>query len=181
MKPHIYKKNETTTLARFKEVFIELVNATWKIEYEGETYTVNIAEKGWKPGFNNHRTSLGLCVYGEKVVYVSKYFLKQNLDNAHEAEDTVRHEIAHAIDQILFGYSDGHGKRWKAIAKQVGATPKATCENAQRDERAKYTLVCPSGHSKKAYRRPVAGAVCSQCCKVTGYNPKFKLIVVEHY
>ena len=43
--------------------------------------------------------------------------------------DTLMHEIAHAIVDIEFsktGRVMAHGKRWKAWARRLGATPKAT-------------------------------------------------------
>lgn len=42
-------------------------------------------------------------------------------------EDTLRHEIAHALDFIDRGKSD-HGYQWKKKCREAGADPKRTCE-----------------------------------------------------
>jgi hypothetical protein len=38
-----------------------------------------------------------------------------------DLEDTVRHELAH----LIVGVREGHGPRWKAVAAELGATPRA--------------------------------------------------------
>ena len=44
-----------------------------------------------------------------------------------EVRDTILHEIAHA----LAGAKARHGPAWKAIAKRLGATPKARAEEGE--------------------------------------------------
>lgn len=48
-------------------------------------------------------------------------FTENELDRA---EDTIRHEYAHAVDYHVYG-GRGHGKSWKRAAVMLGATPKA--------------------------------------------------------
>ena len=55
-----------------------------------------------------------------------------------EVKDTVLHEIAHAIDALENGDSS-HGKRWKLIAKSVGARPKARSAVSGNHQ---YVVVC---------------------------------------
>lgn len=76
--------------------------------------------KPWKFAFNNRRRALGLCSPRVRTIYLSKYFL----DKVSEVEtlDTIRHEIAHALEWVRHGTS-GHKAPWKAIAREVGAKP----------------------------------------------------------
>ena len=65
---------------------------------------------------------LGLCVYSTKTISVSAWVFT---DLNEEVEDTIRHELAHAI----VGKGHEHGLKWKATARNVGAKPRACCHD----------------------------------------------------
>ena len=73
----------------------------------------------WTFAFLEAERRLGDCNYDQRVIRIGR---THALD-ASEAEikDTILHEIAHA----LAGPEARHGPAWKAIAKRIGATPRA--------------------------------------------------------
>lgn len=79
----------------------------------------------WKLRFNKRRSSLGLCSATDRTIYLSTYYLGRVSEV--ETLDTIRHEIAHALDYDRHG-SSSHGPRWKAIAVEVGAKPQRLCK-----------------------------------------------------
>jgi predicted SprT family Zn-dependent metalloprotease len=61
--------------------------------------------------------------------------------------DTIPHEIAHIVDIYINGSSDGHGPRWKRIAKSLGCGAKRThsydmTEAKRTRRRAVYVATC---------------------------------------
>jgi predicted SprT family Zn-dependent metalloprotease len=75
----------------------------------------------WSFAFNRRKRTLGLCWWGPKVIALSVHLCELNPPAV--VEDTIRHEIAHA----LAGPSTGHGPVWQARARQVGANPQRCC------------------------------------------------------
>jgi hypothetical protein len=99
------------------------------------------------------RTPLGAIPF---EISLSKHFVPIVTDE--EVLDTILHEIAHA----LAGLEAGHGYRWKAKARELGAKPLA-CQPASARPEAKYTMVCPNGHSRRAHRKPLRVRSCGTC------------------
>lgn len=103
---------------------------------------------------NRATQSLGLCK-SERNTYTGMYRVRSielsqkwipHLSEA-EVRDVILHEIAHAIA----GHDAGHGPRWKAVARTIGANPTRTAEQVPREvqERvmqlnAKYRAECRS-------------------------------------
>jgi predicted SprT family Zn-dependent metalloprotease len=80
----------------------------------------------WRYGTANSRRFLGICYGKRRVIKMSKFFF----DKVSPAQivDTIRHEIAHALDFKRNG-SSSHGPKWKAIAVEVGAKPERCCSS----------------------------------------------------
>jgi predicted SprT family Zn-dependent metalloprotease len=72
----------------------------------------------WSFAFNRRKRTLGLCYYSRQRIELSAHYVLRN-DEA-SIRDTILHEIAHA----LAGPRAAHGPKWKALARQLGATPK---------------------------------------------------------
>ena len=73
----------------------------------------------WTFAFLEAERRLGDCHFEERVIRLGR---AHALDGSEaEIRDTVLHEIAHA----LAGPEARHGPAWKAIAKRIGATPRA--------------------------------------------------------
>lgn len=68
----------------------------------------------WQFGWDRARRRLGVCRLQEKSITLSIHFVRANLEAPHEIQDTVLHEIAHAL---------AWGPPW-------GNGPMARCGNA---------------------------------------------------
>lgn len=77
---------------------------------------------GWSFAFNRQRRTLGLCRYRERRIELSRHQALQG--DLATAETTLIHEIAHA----LAGPRTGHGPRWKAQMRALGAEPVVTAK-----------------------------------------------------
>ncbi|MCA1805603.1 MAG: SprT-like domain-containing protein [Xanthomonadaceae bacterium] len=70
-------------------------------------------------------------------------------DLAHHQSDTVAHEVAHYIVHLLHPGAKPHGREWKALMRQFGATPKActpydlTGVPTRQQARHVYRCACP--------------------------------------
>jgi predicted SprT family Zn-dependent metalloprotease len=70
----------------------------------------------WRFEFSNRRRQLGTCFHRQRKIVFSNHF--DHIERS-EIEDTIRHEIAHA----LVGPGHGHDQVWKRMCLQVGANP----------------------------------------------------------
>lgn len=87
--------------------------------------------------FNNRKRAFGVCYYGKiKKIELSEYLCKNMLEE--EVKDTILHEMAHAVDAGVRGYSN-HDKHWKKIAIELGATPRSYSKMSKGIE---YKYVC---------------------------------------
>ncbi|WZE63545.1 hypothetical protein PANI_CDS0025 [Maribacter phage Panino] len=176
----ILEENVPITLNKFNRLFDQLMSRTW--EYNGMFY--NLKELGWKWGYSNKKRSLGSCSYnsmtGQGKVTISKKLLTLNLHkNPKDFEDTIRHEIAHAIDFMIRNKS-GHDVPWKKIASHLGAIPETGKKKINNLE-PKWRGVCPSGHIFKKHRLTSSAkrGSCSKCCGC--YNPEFRIKWSKNY
>jgi len=71
----------------------------------------------WTFRFDNARRRFGACRYGSKQISLSRPLVY--LNDIEQVRDTILHEIAHALTP-----GDGHGPRWRAACKRLGAVPK---------------------------------------------------------
>lgn len=185
----LLSRDQRLSFKEFDELFNLLFNRTWVVR--GKEY--NLAELGWKRGYNTRKRSLGLCSYRYQrlfggytlkergTVWISKTYLELNLDNVLDFEDTVRHEIAHAIDCEIRGRSN-HDNHWKMICREVGAKPnRVNTEKVLERPKGKYTLKCTScGDEISKHRRPTRSSSCSPCGNGR-YNPEFKHEVIQNW
>jgi predicted SprT family Zn-dependent metalloprotease len=117
-----------------------------------------LIEKGWKFQWDHAQTRLGVCKHSRKVIAFS-----QNFDHIgrEEIEDTIRHEIAHA----LVGPNHGHDDVWRRKCVEVGAKPERCAPTGTKSQaQYNYVIKCP-GCNRKWYRyrmkRRNFGATCS--------------------
>jgi predicted SprT family Zn-dependent metalloprotease len=162
----ILQDNSPITMYRFQEVFDELMSRTW--EYDDMTF--NLKQLGWTWGYSTRKRALGTAHYnimtGGGEVLISKTLLSVNLDkNPKKFEDTIRHEIAHAIDYIIRDRS-GHDLPWQRIAMAVGAVPSTGTKKIESAPK-KWSGTCPNGHSFKRHRLVESArfGACPRCCK----------------
>ena len=55
----------------------------------------------WHFDFQNKKVALGTCSYRDKRISLSKWYVELNEED--EVEDTILHEIAHALSYIRHG------------------------------------------------------------------------------
>lgn len=168
-------------MENIKDLGESLLKDDWFVN--GQTYNLN--DLGWTFKLNQRKSSLGVCVPLEKSISISSYFIKENLENIHMWDDTIRHEIAHAIDYEINGLSD-HSNRWKGIAVQVGCDPVRTVDrNKIKMPNGKYTLRCKvCGTEQIRHRKLTVGSACGKCCKKHNggvYHEKYILDMVVNF
>lgn len=74
----------------------------------------------WRIEVSSRATvTMGLTYHTTKVIRIAEWLVLRG--TRRELLDTIRHEAAHAV----LGKNEGHGPKWKALAKRLGATPKA--------------------------------------------------------
>lgn len=117
-----------------------------------------LTQLGWTFEWNKRKRAFGLCSYAKKKIYVSRFMFDNSVNKFEEFNDTVRHEVAHALAYVRNG-ARGHGRVWKAWARKLGATPRAGGVHKSSDELRdiKYVLVDTSDNDrvvKKYYRSP---------------------------
>ena len=116
-----------------------------------------LTAKGWTWGFDNAKRRAGACNYSRKRITIARgYALVAK--NA-EIEDTILHEIAHAIA----GHAAGHGPAWKAVARSIGCSAER-CHTVEFTA-PKFLVECPNGcfPPAKRQRRPRRQSVCRRC------------------
>ncbi len=100
-------------------------------------------------GFEKCKSTLGRCHYKPvKKITLSEWYVFHNDES--DVEDTILHEIAHALDYMERGRS-AHDRNWRKWCLRVGANPQRC---------GKSDLIRPDNHYKyvdkccgKTYRR----------------------------
>ena len=120
--------------------------------------------RGWSFGFDRARRRLGVCRTGPRQITLSAH-LTPHL-SAEEVENTVRHEIAHAVDWERRGRTN-HDRTWKAVARACGAKPERTyTSDLPDDPAAPYDVMCLSCDATlDRYREPATPLWCQACAR----------------
>lgn len=114
----------------------------------------NLSAQGWRFAWDKATTRFGVCKYRSKTVGVSKSNMAT--ESWQQMEDTLRHEIAHALTPP--GIERAHGPVWRSHAIRLGAKPKASARVSDATKRekaqsAKWVIVCPIGKIVSTYQR----------------------------
>lgn len=123
----------------------------------------------WNARVDHAKTRFGVCNYTKKTIGVSLSLARVN--PLSETEDTILHEVAHA----LAGHSAGHGPLWKAKCREIGARP-IRCSSANGVE-PKWLVVCPNGHVRGGRHRRTKAVERRSCgeCTPGRYDPAVAL------
>jgi len=115
--------------------------------------------RDWQFRFNNRKRSLGLCLYTDRRIELSRYLVRDNDEQA--VRETMLHEIAHA----LAGPAAGHGPRWKAVCRHIGARPERIDCRATMPEGDWRATCSHCGAVYARHRRPPGGGTyyCRDC------------------
>lgn len=157
-----------------------LLNKCWVIDND----SFNLVNLGWTFSYNKRKTILGMCAVNKKHISLSSYLISHNHDLP-IWEDTILHEIAHAIDFEIRGKTD-HGIIWQNIAKTVGCDPKAYCDHTDiKIPTGKYTLSCKKcGTESNRNRKAKKKMACTHCCTLHNngmYSDKYPLSYKQNY
>jgi predicted SprT family Zn-dependent metalloprotease len=114
--------------------------------------------RDWSFAFNWRKRSMGLCVFKNRRIELSVYFVERN--NYEEILDTILHEIAHA----LVGPSHGHDGVWKRKCLEIGARP-VRCGDAVMPQGRWHAACKRCGKQFHRHRRPkrIKGWFCQEC------------------
>ncbi len=125
---------------------------------------------GWVFGFDLAPTRAGVCHYSQKRIGLSvNYCLRATPD---EIEDTVLHEIAHA----MVGFRHNHDAVWKAKALEIGCVG----ERCHRVEQSIPLWIGQCGCGQQWFRhrlqrRILRNRACPKCRGVITWSPNTEL------
>jgi predicted SprT family Zn-dependent metalloprotease len=135
-----------------------------------------LTDKGWTFKFDKAVTRFGYCQFKCKRISLSKKLTIKN--DRGQVENTIRHEIAHALDVEDRGTSD-HSSKWKSWARYAGAEPER-CYSEEEVEtvKPKYYHVCPNcnnAYARYKRQRKIKLQSCGECSK-SSYDVRYVLI-----
>jgi predicted SprT family Zn-dependent metalloprotease len=134
---------------------------------------------GWRVELDRAKRRAGVCRFSKKTLGFSEHFIL--LNEHEEIEDTILHEIAHALEWERH-QGKGHSSRWKAICREIGARPERCGSYKMPQGRFEYR--CPvCGYGFFQHKRSTKNAACGHCCKSHNngkYDARFKLSLKIH-
>jgi len=152
-------------LYTINETFKKHMSADFLVD--GEIF--NMSKLGWVKKYGKKKNSFGTCRINRsrsiKEVILSEWMIKNSDAPISKWEDTVLHEIAHAIDFERRG-SSSHDHVWRSIALQIGCVGER-CGSAEIDPSAyRYKLTC-NNCDEIVYRHKSSRktSACYNCCK----------------
>ena len=124
-----------------------------------------LREKGWKWTINGRlRNALGRCNWNNKMVEMSEWLLSEC--GVDQVEDTMRHEVAHAISSPL----SGHNAEWKRNCILTGAQPRRLASGVKSPSMRqpdKWAIMCGDCDEPIALRQTrrmrLETKVCGRC------------------
>jgi predicted SprT family Zn-dependent metalloprotease len=134
-------------------------------------------EAGWRFAWNRRKASFGLCRWASRTVELSAPLVEVN--DVDLIEDTIRHEIAHA----LAGRDAAHGPHWRAACEITWAHPRACAQGVGLP--ARWAGVCPNDDCEVVITRhrltqAMRAAACARCCReANGYDLRFRLLWID--
>lgn len=107
-----------------------------------------LTEKGWTCVIDKAKRRAGQCRYTKKEIGLSQTYVENSEENA--VEDTILHEVAHAI----LGPGTGHGWAWKLKAREIGCSG-TRLTNVEYQMIGRYKGVCEKcGYVFWMHRKP---------------------------
>lgn len=123
---------------------------------------------GWTVRLDHARRRAGCCYHYSSTISLSRVLLREYPPTA--VDEVILHEIAHA----LVGGAHGHDATWKATARRIGATPRASLSRDLPTPRAPWIGTCPGcGATRELYRCPRRVVACGRCG--AGFDQRFIL------
>ena len=115
---------------------------------------------GWTVELDRSVRRFGVCRHRTKTIGLSRALVE--LNSYAEVNDTIRHEVAHA----LAGPEAGHDEKWKRMCNYVGARPVRCYDSAQVVQvTPPLALVCDvHGVIARRHRRTRGTFACGRHC-----------------
>lgn len=134
----------------------------------------NVYQRGWRFKFDNAKRRFGVCKYRSKIISLSKNLTA--LNNVLEVQDTILHEIAHALTP-----GQHHNNVWKMKAEELGCRSERCYSNEKViTPISKYEAKCEGcGKVHKKHRKPRRISSCGKCSGGR-FNPEYKLDFKEN-
>lgn len=121
-----------------------------------------LIEDSWTFGFDRAKTRYGCTDFNKKRITLSQYFVHSENTTLYDIENTIAHEMAHAI----VGYAAGHNKEWREKAIELGSDGKRCSDKAAVGIPGEFRVVCPCGvNNVLRYRwsKRLSRGVCKYC------------------
>ena len=119
----------------------------------------------WHFTFEACKRTLGRCHYYSRKITLSKWYVELNDED--DVEDTILHEIAHALSFMRYGdKGTGHGRLWKQVCREIGARPERVHKGVLEypDNHYKYSDTCGCDITYQRHRiRKNAKYRCPKC------------------
>jgi len=160
----------------------KLMTKEYKVEVNGRTHLLTPTKLGYRFKFDNAKRRFGCCSYRDKEISLSKPLCEYNLNNFYQINDTILHEIAHALSYKIHSSKGlGHCKRWVHVAKSIGCNGKRCYDSSQVNKiESKYSLVCDTcGGNYPRHRKPRTEYSCANCSPT--YDKRYLLRVVQNF
>jgi len=137
-----------------------------------------LSQNGWMFWWDNAKRRFGSCSIYRRRITLSRELTLRN--DQPQVEDTIRHEIAHA----LAGAKHGHDDEWKRQCAVTGANPKRCYDSATVDApKGDWQATCGgcgTVHSKFRRPRGVKWCAVKKCVKKFGRLKSIQLLVWKH-
>jgi len=131
--------------------------------------------QNWTLVQNKRKTALGVANFRKKTIEISSVL--SICVSLEEMKDTVLHEIAH----VLAGLQAGHGPKWRAACRKIGA--KAECCHLVKTSDILHTfaylLTCPNCKVQTGVHRvthKTRSYICKRCVHATGEHHHFEIV-----
>ncbi len=111
--------------------------------------------EGWAFAFDSAKRRSGACHFDSRTISMALEFARIAPDD--EVDDTILHEIAHA----LVGPAQGHGPAWQAKAREIGCSARR-CHEVEFSQPL-YTVRCRNGCFTGTANRRRRSVICRSC------------------
>jgi len=116
--------------------------------------------KKWNFKFDRAHRRFGCCNFSTRTISLSKILVE--LNSPQKVNDTLLHEIAHAI----VGPRHAHDKIWCTKISEIGGKPTARFHESEIEiPKSKFVAVCPNCQKKIPTFRRKKNVACRSCCQ----------------
>ncbi len=133
----------------------------------------HLPPEGWTFSWLKTKRTMGICNFRTKMISASRVYV--GVASVQQLENTVLHEIAHAIA----GFAAAHGPAWERACVEIGAEPKRLFDASTISPPYTWARSCKvCGPVAKYFTKPRSKRSHS-CVKCSGgaFNPEFVLFV----